>query len=78
MPKCSSVDCRKYSPSIPGCNDKTCMYDEATKLRLPNEVLMKYCSICKRYFPVKVYDKHMAKHNIPTNLAAGDKNESGK
>jgi len=43
-----------------------------------NEVLMKYCPICKRYFPVKVYDKHMAKHNIPTNLATGDKNESGK
>jgi hypothetical protein len=35
MPKCSSVDCRKYLPSIPGCKDKTCMYDEATKCRLP-------------------------------------------
>jgi ribosomal protein L44E len=45
---------------------------------MPNKVLMKYCPICKRYFPVKVYDKHMAKHNIPTSLATGDKNESGK
>jgi len=29
---------------------------------MPNEVLMKYCPTCKRYYPVKKFDKHIAKH----------------
>lgn len=27
-----------------------------------NDVLMEYCPICKRYFPVKKFRQHLAKH----------------
>lgn len=33
-----------------------------------NEVLMEYCPICKRYFPVKKFRQHIAKHKQVKNL----------
>jgi hypothetical protein len=29
-----------------------------------NKVLMKFCPICKRYFPADEFEKHLKKHNL--------------
>ena len=33
-----------------------------------DKVFMKYCPICKRYFPVAQFAKHMSKHKTPKQM----------
>jgi hypothetical protein len=82
MPKCSSVDCRKYLPSIPGCKDKTCIYDDAAQKLVAGDtpegvVFFKYCPICQRYVQAKKFEKHMEKHEYADNKREPVSSDSG-